>query len=140
MAKERYKIAELQRTLSSRTDGWGLIIFSCENWKIKRRRYVVLEGNRRVTAIREIMKDDKVDPVLKDRVNGSNVMEVLDARITSRVTTKEFHISWVFATIVGFLKKWTPFAQAWNRMDRYLEYSGQRLHRLYSATKSMRRK
>lgn len=123
MAKERYKIAELANSIKQ--NGWLPVDYIfVRKLEDQKDRYVVLEGNRRVTAIREIMKDDKVDPKLKDRLKSIDVMEVLEAGSPAELQRKISYLLGVRHH--GSLKKWTPFAQAHNIMDRYLEYSGQR--------------
>ena len=122
MSKERYKIPELANSIKQ--NGWHPVdcIF-VRKLQDQKDQYLVLEGNRRVTAIREIMKDEKVDSELKNRLKAIEVMEVLDSGSPAELQRKISYLLGVRHH--GSLKRWTPFAQAHNIMDRYLEYSGQ---------------
>lgn len=122
LPKERYKIIELANSIKQ--NGWLPVDYIfVRKLQDQKDRYVVLEGNRRVTAIREIMKDEKVELKLKDRLKSIEVMEVLDAVSPAELQRKISYLLGVRHH--GSLKKWTPFAQAHNIMGRYLEYSGQ---------------
>src|SRR5437879_361379 len=78
MLPDRYKIDELVSSI--RQNGWLPVdaIF-VRRLRGEDKRYVVLEGNRRVVAIREIMKDPQSDARLKASLASIEVMEVLDA-------------------------------------------------------------
>lgn len=122
MSKERYKIPELANSIKQ--NGWQPVDYIfVRKLQDQKDRYIVLEGNRRVTAIREVMKDERVDPKLKDRLRSIEVMEVLDSGSPAELQRKISYLLGVRHH--GSLKRWTPFAQAHNIMDRYLEYSGQ---------------
>lgn len=84
--------------------------------------YLVIEGNRRVTAIREILKDDDSPEAMKDQLQTIKV-----AVITGDLTEAELKTK--ITTILGIrhhgsLKKWSPFAQARNIHKHYEELQG----------------
>lgn len=84
--------------------------------------YLVIEGNRRVTAIREILKDDDSPEAIKDQLQTIKV-----AVITGDLTEAELKTK--ITTILGIrhhgsLKKWSPFAQARNIHKHYEELQG----------------
>jgi hypothetical protein len=122
MSKERYKIAELANSIKQ--NHWqpvdSIFVRKLEGQKD---RFVVLEGNRRVTAIREIMKDPKADSTLKESLKSIEVMEVIEGGSSEELQRKITYLLGVRHH--GSLKKWTAFAQAHNIMERYLEISGQ---------------
>lgn len=123
ISKERYKITELANSIKQ--NGWLPVdyIFVRKLGDKKDDLYVVLEGNRRVTAIRQIMKDGKVEPKLKNSLKSIEVMEVLDVGSPAELQRSITYLLGVRHH--GSLKRWTAFAQAHNIMDRYLEVSGQ---------------
>jgi hypothetical protein len=123
MSKERYKITELANSIKQ--NGWLPVDYIfVRKLQDQKDLYVVLEGNRRVTAIREIMNDEKLDdPKLKTRLKSIEVMEVLDAGSPAELQKRISYLLGVRHH--GSLKKWTPFAQAHNIMNRYLERSSQ---------------
>lgn len=84
-------------------------------------KYLVVEGNRRVTAIREI-HDKGCPPELKEELNSIKV-----AVITGNLSEDELKTK--ITTILGIrhhgsLMKWTPFAQARNIYIHYNEIQG----------------
>ena len=120
--KDRYKIEELENSIKQ--NGW-LPVDSIFVRKLKGddKRYVVLEGNRRVAAIRRIMRDPKTDSTLKAKLQSIEVMEVLDKGSDEDLQRKITYLLGVRHH--GSLKRWTPFAEAHNIFARYLEVSGQ---------------
>ena len=121
---ERYKIDELVRSI--RQNGWlpvdAIFVRKLQNEKDL---YVVLEGNRRVAAIRLIMSGSEIDEGLREALTHIEVMEVLDSDSDSGQRRKISYLLGVRHH--GSLKKWTPFAQAHNILERYLDESGQTL-------------
>lgn len=93
-------------------------------------RYVVLEGNRRVTAIHAILEDPEVPDDIKQQLQEIEVMEIID-KIDGRrreKSEKELHKKIAYLLGVrhhGSLKQWSPFAQAASIYERYLAASGQ---------------
>jgi superfamily II DNA or RNA helicase len=85
--------------------------------------YLVIEGNRRVTAIREILESENPDhePIKKQ------LQKIKVAVITADLTEAELKAK--ITTILGIrhhgsLKKWSPFAQARNIYKHYKELQG----------------
>ena len=122
MDRERYKIAELERSIKQ--NGWlpvdAIFVRTLPN---ENKFYIVLEGNRRVRAIRSIMSDESVDEQLKVSLKQIDVMEVLDSVGEGDLRRKISYLLGVRHH--GSLKQWTPFAQAHNILERYLEESSQ---------------
>lgn len=85
--------------------------------------YLVIEGNRRVTAIREILKSDDSPEAIKSQLQTIKV-----AVITGDLSEEELKTK--ITTILGIrhhgsLKKWSPFAQARNIYKHYKELQGE---------------
>ena len=85
--------------------------------------YLVIEGNRRVTAIREILKSENPD----DEPIKKQLQKIKVAVITGDLTEAELKAK--ITTILGIrhhgsLKKWSPFAQARNIHKHYKELQG----------------
>lgn len=120
--KDYYKIDELVKSIKQ--NGWLPIdrIF-VRKLHGDDKRFVVLEGNRRVAAIREIMKDSETKAALKTSLQRIEVMEVLDEGTVEELQNKITYLLGVRHH--GSLKKWTPFAQAHNIFNRYREVSKQ---------------
>lgn len=81
--------------------------------------YVVLEGNRRVTAIQELLSKEDIGPELQNSIKTIEVMEVL-----GEGSHEEFDNQVAYLLGVrhhGALKKWSPFAQARNILKTYVE-------------------
>ena len=120
--KDRYKIEELVNSIKQ--NGWLPVDYIfVRKLKGEVTRYVVLEGNRRVVAIREIMKDPNFDDELKKSLQSIDVMEVLDSGSAGDLQKQITYLLGVRHH--GSLKKWTPFAQATNIFRRYLEVATQ---------------
>ena len=122
MDRERYRIGELERSIKQ--NGW-LPVDAIFVRKLRDETdfFVVLEGNRRVCAIRSIMLDETADTALKTSLREFDVMEVLDEGDEDDLRRKISYLLGVRHH--GSLKKWTPFAQAHNIFERYLEESRQ---------------
>lgn len=117
-----YRISELVRSI--RQNKWDPID-SMYVRKIKgdRRHFVVLEGNRRLAAIREIMKESSDEyALLRASLQTLEVMEVLGEGTDEQ---RERRISLLLGLRHGALRKWTPFAQAYDILKVYLEVSKQ---------------
>jgi hypothetical protein len=120
--KDEYKIEELVNSI--RQNGW----LPVDNIFVRKlighdKYFVVLEGNRRVVAIRQIMKDKDTKDSLKESLESIEVMEVLDSGSPEELQKKISYLLGVRHH--GSLKKWTPFAQAFNIFVRYLEIAKQ---------------
>ena len=119
---DRYKIAELVNSIKQ--NGW-LPVDSIFVRKLdgEANRYVVLEGNRRVSAIRRVMGDLTSPQHIRDSLESIEVMEVLDNGSNEDLQKKITYLLGVRHH--GSLRRWTPFAQARNIFNLYLERSQQ---------------
>ena len=81
--------------------------------------YVVLEGNRRLTALRELKNGvPKIADGLLRTFDPLNVLEVVG---TQSLDESRAQITYLLGVRHhGSLKKWSPFAQAHNIYERYL--------------------
>jgi hypothetical protein len=115
--KDRYKIDELVNSIKQ--NHWLPVDFIfVRKLKGDDKRYVVLEGNRRVAAIRKIMTDQESPAALKEELQSIEVMEVLDSASDEDLQSKITYLLGVRHH--GSLKRWTPFAQAHTIFERYL--------------------
>jgi hypothetical protein len=119
---DRYKIAELVSSIKQ--NGW-LPVDSIFVRKLdgEANRYVVLEGNRRVSAIRKIMGDPTSPELIKQSLQSIEVMEVLDNGSNEDLQKKITYLLGVRHH--GSLRRWTPFAQARNIFNLYVDRSQQ---------------
>ena len=112
--KDTYKIEELEKSIKQ--NGWLPVDFIFVKKHSDDVHYIVLEGNRRITAIRSILADEEAEQHLKNTLENIEVMEVIDKEDLDR------KISYLLGVRHhGSLVKWTPFAQANNIFTRYLE-------------------
>lgn len=120
--KDPYKIEELVNSIKQ--NGWLPVdcIF-VRKLAGQAGYYVVLEGNRRVIAIRQIMKDADAEASLKGSLKSIEVMELMDSGSPEELQKKISYLLGVRHH--GSLKKWTPFAQARNIFKMYLEVAKQ---------------
>jgi hypothetical protein len=84
--------------------------------------YVVLEGNRRVTALRELQAENKLPTDVIEVVKNLPVLEVLGTAADSEIKAQISYLLGVRHH--GSLKPWGPFAQAHDLYERYLRLSG----------------
>jgi hypothetical protein len=119
---EKYKIDELKKSITRNgyvpTDS----IFVTEH--ASSGKYLVREGNRRVTAIKQLLTDPKdLDKETEEALKYLTVLEVQtdgDADLANR------QISYLLGVRHhGSLRKWSPFARAANAFKSYLAVSGQ---------------
>lgn len=114
-----FQIKELERSI--RTNGWQPID-SIFVHKRDDARYIVLEGNRRVTAIRNLLSGE-ITETLREELSEIDVMEVLGENLTP--TELEAKVSYLLGVRHhGSLRQWSPFAQANNIYLEYLKISG----------------
>ena len=119
--KDEHRIKQLARSI--RENGWVPVDFIFVRKHAKTDQYVVLEGNRRVAAIWSITSDDNADKALKQSLKEIEVMEIIDDIPDSELQRKISYLLGVRHH--GSLVKWTPFAQAHNIHERYLELAEQ---------------
>lgn len=118
---DTYRIMELERSI--RQNGWLPVDSIFVRKHADKKHYVVLEGNRRVAAIRNILSDEVADAALRASLKAVEVMEIVDDLPPEEIRRKISYLLGVRHH--GSLKRWTPFAQAHNIYERYLELSGQ---------------
>ena len=120
--KDPYKIQQLINSIQM--NGWLPVDYIfVRKHKPSPKYYVVLEGNRRVTAIREILDSKKTIATVKAQLDHIDVMEVLDDGSDEDLQKKITYLLGVRHH--GSLVRWTPFAQARNILTRYLEVADQ---------------
>ena len=83
-------------------------------------RYVVLEGNRRLTAIVKLLADPTLDKELRESIQEIEVLEVL-ANGQSEDAVRNQITYLLGVRHHGSLKRWSAFAQAANIYQRYKE-------------------
>lgn len=87
-------------------------------------KYLVIEGNRRVTAIRAILADDSDESIrVKSDLREIEVLEIIPEGSSEELDKKINYLLGVRHH--GSLKKWSPFAQAHSLFKRYLELAKQ---------------
>lgn len=89
--------------------------------------YLVLEGNRRLVALRELLGDSeklaKESPELLSTLKTIDVLEIIDDIPEAKLQEK---IAYLLGTCHhGSHKNWSPFARAKGIFERYLEVSDQ---------------
>ncbi len=89
--------------------------------------FLVLEGNRRVVAIRELRNEKAQLPEDVGRsIESFDVLEIVDDLPEEKIQEK---ISYLLGTCHhGSHKDWSPFARAKGIFERYVELSGQTHH------------
>jgi len=81
--------------------------------------YLVLEGNRRVLAVQSILKKENISDELKSQLEKIDVMEIIGTLGDDNFRDQINYLLGVRHH--GSLKPWSPFAQAKNIHERYLE-------------------
>ena len=119
--KDKYKIKELENSIKE--NGWWPIDFIFAKKFGSDERYLVLEGNRRVTAIKNLRNNPDTDSELIAELDLIDVMEITDNIPVKSLQKKITYLLGVRHH--GSLTKWTPFAQANNIYNRYLEIAKQ---------------
>ena len=119
MSDGRFKIDDLVNSIKQ--NGWlpvdAIFVKKLES---ESKYYLVLEGNRRVTAITKLLDDDSdISAELKASISEIDVMEIIDDIPPDELNNKITYLLGVRHH--GALKKWSPFAQARNIYKRYLE-------------------
>lgn len=119
MKSTDFKIDDIENSIKQ--NGWVPIDFIFVKKLDEEGRYLVLEGNRRVTAIRNLRGYDDTSPELKKSLDKIEVMEITDQIPEEELRKKIMYLLGVRHH--GSLKKWSPFAQAHNIYLRFLELS-----------------
>jgi hypothetical protein len=118
---DRFEIRELERSIL--TNGWQPIDFIFVKAFQDSGKYLVLEGNRRVAAIRNILSRGDVEKEIRSSLQSIEVMEVMGNGPPEQLHEQVNYLLGVRHH--GSLRKWSPFAQAYNIYRRYLELSKQ---------------
>jgi hypothetical protein len=112
-----YKIEELENSIVQ--NGWWPVDYIFVKKLNEQGHFLVLEGNRRVTALRNLLNYPDIKPELRDKISKIEVMEIIDDISEEELKKKITYLLGVRHH--GSLKTWTPFAQAHNILKRYLE-------------------
>jgi len=115
--KDEYKIGELENSIIR--NGWLPVDFIFVRKLNEQGQFLVLEGNRRLTALRNLLNNPDIEPALRNQISTIEVMEIVDDISEEELKKKITYLLGVRHH--GSLKKWTPFAQAHNILERYLE-------------------
>ena len=114
---DSYKIKQLENSIKE--NGWIPVDSIFVKKHTDGENYVVLEGNRRIAAIRNILSDENSDENLRKELENIEVMEILVDEKPDEIKQKISYLLGVRHH--GSLITWTPFAQAHNIFKRYLE-------------------
>lgn len=116
MKAGNYRLDELKQSILK--NGWQPVDMIFVK-RLADGRFVVLEGNRRLCALRSIARDGMpenlrtaVDPLPVFEVVGTGNLEESRAQISYLLGVRHH----------GSLKVWAPFARAHNIYERYLQY------------------
>lgn len=122
MRDSSHHIQELKSSIQK--NGWTPVdkIF-VRKLKDEKGRYLVLEGNRRVTAVRDLLQDNDLDENIRQSLELITVAEIVDDLPDSEIRRKINYLLGVRHH--GSLKPWSAFAQATDIYRRYLRVSGQ---------------
>lgn len=114
MKEGKFELEELKFSIIK--NGWQPVDMIFVK-KLKANQYVVLEGNRRLTALRDIKTED-LTPELKASIDPLEVLEVMG---TKDLEESRAQVSYLLGVRHhGSLKKWGAFARAHNIFERYL--------------------
>ena len=120
---DRYKLEELVRSIKQ--NGWLPVDFVfVRKLSGHKKKYLVLEGNRRIAAIYKIMAENEPEfRPLRESLSTVDVMEVCSPGTRAEL---QKHITYLLGVRHhGSLVKWTPFAQAHNIFFQFLEKAQQ---------------
>ncbi len=113
-----FRLEALQRQIES--NGWQPV----DRIFVRRvgDHYVVLEGNRRLMALRALDREKRLDGALRDAVDPLPVVEVVNE---GDLQTFRNQIAYLLGVRhQTSLKRWSPFAQAHDIYGRYLTAGG----------------
>jgi hypothetical protein len=124
--KDQFRIEELKRSILKNRyvpeAGGYIFVRSVPDTGF----YLVLEGNRRLVAMRQLLADadslgERADAVLSS-IRTIEVLNIIDDLPEQEIQRK---VSYLLGTCHhGSHRKWSPFARAKGIHDRYLEISG----------------
>ena len=118
MRKEAFRLNELKKSIE--TNGWQPVdMIFVRKLEALPGHYVVLEGNRRLMALRDLKKEGKLRGDIAAAVDPLHVLEVIG---TTDLEESRAQITYLLGVRHhGSLKTWGPFAQAHNIYERYLQ-------------------
>lgn len=115
-----YRIVELMQSIE--TNGWQPVDSIFVRKHEKEDAHVVLEGNRRVTAVQQLLGDKGLPASIRADLAKIEVMEVMGERDPEAL---ERQVSYLLGVRHhGSLKRWSPFAQACNVLECFMEKAG----------------
>lgn len=121
MNQKAFQIPELKASL--RRNGYVPVDYIFVRAYGSGGHYLVLEGNRRVTAITQVLEEEDLPEQIRASMESLECMEITNdladdelERMISRLLGMRHH---------GALKNWTPFARAAHGHSRYLSVSNQ---------------
>jgi hypothetical protein len=117
MRKGTFRLDELKKSIE--TNGWQPVdMIFVRRLEPLPGQYVVLEGNRRLMALRDLRLEGKLTKATSEVVDPLNVLEVIGS---GDVDESRAQIAYLLGVRHhGSLKTWGPFAQAHNLYERYL--------------------
>ena len=127
--KDEYNIDVIRKSIE--TNGWQPVDFIfVRRFMDDAERFVVLEGNRRIVAVKDLLDSSDTSQDLRDQLTSIEVMEITDKIDKRRPAKSERELQKKISYLLGVrhhgsLKTWSPFAQAANIYAKYLAISGQ---------------
>ena len=120
---DKYKLEDLVRSIKQ--NAWLPVDYIfVRRLTGSKNLFLVLEGNRRLTAIHQIMSEEEPQfAALRKSLSNLDVMEILSPGSDAEL---QKHITYLLGVRHhGSLIKWTPFAQAHNIFVQFLEEARQ---------------
>ena len=120
MRKNAFRLDDLKKSIE--TNGWQPVdMIFVRRIDALPGQYVVLEGNRRLMALRDLKTNGKLVGAIAESTDPLHVLEVVNA---TTIEESRAQITYLLGVRHhGSLKTWGPFAQAHNLYERYL-YEG----------------
>ena len=113
---DQFQLKQLQESIVA--NGWQPVDFIFVKAHKTEANYLVLEGNRRVMAIRNLLDEPTTKPALRQSLKKIKVMEMMEEDTEEKLQRKISYLLGVRHH--GSLQKWSAFAQANNIYLHYL--------------------